>query len=166
MARLSRPSRSVGISDAREGAGWLYHEVVPVSQSEQAVRRYLKALERFGVPQVNKPSFPLPPGVPLNPPLPDRPCIVFHPFARGEGKSLSFKQVKEFCTALRPLKVILAGMGTVHQDLPDNTTNLLSQTTLRQMIWLLGAAEFVVSVDSGSMHIAAATNPRMLSIHT
>jgi heptosyltransferase I len=166
MARLSRPSCSVGMSDAREGAGWLYHEVVPVSQSEHAVRRYLKALERFGVPQVNKPSFPLPPGVPLNPPLPDRPCIVFHPFARGEGKSLSFKQVKEFCTALRPLKVILAGMGTVHQDLPDNTVNLLSQTTLRQMIWLLGAAEFVVSVDSGPMHIAAATNPRMLSIHT
>ena len=34
------------------------------------------------------------------------------------------------------------------------------------MIWLIGAAAFVVSVDSGPMHIAAAIKARMLSIHT
>ena len=34
------------------------------------------------------------------------------------------------------------------------------------MIWLLRAADFVVSVDSGPMHIAAAVDTKMLSIHT
>ena len=34
------------------------------------------------------------------------------------------------------------------------------------MIWLLRAADFVVSVDSGPMHIAAAVGAKMLSIHT
>ena len=32
MARLSRARRSVGMSDAREGARWLYHDVAPVNR--------------------------------------------------------------------------------------------------------------------------------------
>ncbi len=89
MAWLSRARRSVGMSDAREGAAWLYHDVVPVGRSEHAVRRYLKTLERFGLPRIDKPVFTLPAGTPLQDPLPDGPRIVLHPFARGEGKSLT-----------------------------------------------------------------------------
>jgi heptosyltransferase-1 len=166
MAWLSRAGRSVGMSDAREGAAWLYHDVVPVGRSEHAVRRYLKTLERFGLPRIDKPVFALPPGTPLQDPLPDGPRIVLHPFARGEGKSLTLEHVREFCNTLRPMNVIVAGVGTLQYELPDNAINLLNQTTIRQMIWLLRSAEFVVSVDSGPMHIAAAINPRMLSIHT
>ena len=55
---------------------------------------------------------------------------------------------------------------TCGQELPTNTINLLNLTTIRQIIWLIGAATFVVSVDSGPMHIAAAMKARMLSIHT
>jgi ADP-heptose:LPS heptosyltransferase len=50
--------------------------------------------------------------------------------------------------------------------LPASTIDLLNQTTIREMIWLLRAADFVVSVDSGPMHIAAAVDAKMLSIHT
>jgi heptosyltransferase-1 len=166
MARLSRAAQTVGLSDAREGAGWLYHEVATVGRNEHAVHRYLRILENLGLPRVEKPAFPLPPGTPLNTPLPERPFIVVHPFARGEGKSLTLEHVIEFCNAVRPETVIVAGIGTIQRQLPDNAINLLNQTTIRQIIWLLGTAEFVVSVDSGPMHIAAALNPRMLSIHT
>jgi len=34
------------------------------------------------------------------------------------------------------------------------------------LIWLIRAARFVVSVDSGPMHIAAAVTDNLLSIHT
>ena len=44
--------------------------------------------------------------------------------------------------------------------------NLANQTTLLQLIWLLRAAQFTISVDSGPMHIAAAISPRLVSIHT
>jgi ADP-heptose:LPS heptosyltransferase len=64
------------------------------------------------------------------------------------------------------MTVVLAGVGKMQDELPGNTINFLNRTTIRQMIWLVGAAAFVVSVDSGPMHIAAAINPRMLSIHT
>ena len=38
----------------------------------------------------------------------------------------------------------------------DNCVNLANQTTLLQLIWLIRAARFTISVDSGPMHIAAA----------
>jgi ADP-heptose:LPS heptosyltransferase len=48
----------------------------------------------------------------------------------------------------------------------DNTQDFLNRTTLGELIWLIRRALYVVSVDSGPMHIAAALTPRLLSIHT
>ena len=166
MARLSRAERSVGLADAREGARWFYDDVTPVRREEHAVLRYLRILETLGLPKVTNPAFPLPSGTPHAATLQTRKFILLHPFARGEGKSLSQAHVHEFCNAVHSMTIVLAGVGKMQKELPDNTINLLNQTTIRQMIWLVGAAAFVVSVDSGPMHIAAAINPRMLSIHT
>jgi heptosyltransferase I len=166
MARLSRAGRVIGISDAREGATRLYHEVVPVIRGEHAVLRYLRILESLGLPKVERPVFPLPPGDPLDAPFRDQPFVVLHPFARGEGKSLAPEQVFQFCERVRPLTTVLAGVGKLQRQLPGNTINLLNRTTVKEMIWLLRAADFVVSVDSGPMHIAAAVGAKMLSIHT
>jgi ADP-heptose:LPS heptosyltransferase len=167
MARLSRARRSIGLSDAREGARWFYDDLAPVRQSEHSVLRYLRILETLGLPKVTDPLFPLPQGTPCDAvPHDDAPFVLLHPFARGEAKSLSQAQVIEFCNAVRPITVVLAGLGMMRARLPANTINLLNQTTIRQIIWLVGSAAFVVSVDSGPMHIAAAINPRLLSIHT
>jgi heptosyltransferase I len=166
MARLSRARRTLGMADAREGARWFYDDVTPVRHGEHSVHRYLRILETLGLPKVTKPTFPLPPGTPPDAPPQPHTFILLHPFARGEDKSLSQRQVVEFCRVVRPRTVIVAGVGRMHERLPDNGVDLLNQTTIRQMIWLINAAAFVVSVDSGPMHIAAAINPRMLSIHT
>jgi heptosyltransferase-1 len=166
MARLSRPRRTVGLGDAREGARWFYDDLAPVRREEHSVLRYLRILETLGLPKVTNPVFPLPPGTPCDADLHDSPFVLLHPFARGEAKSLSQAHVIEFCNAMHPMTVVLAGVGKILERLPVNAINLLNQTTIRQMIWLVRCAAFVVSVDSGPMHIAAAINPRMLSIHT
>jgi heptosyltransferase I len=166
MARLSRAKRAVGISDAREGATRLYDQVVPVIRGEHAVLRYLRILESLGLPKIERPIFPLPPGVPMDAPFRDQPFVVLHPFARGEGKSLAPEHLLQFCERMRPLTTVIAGIGKLQRELPDTAINLLNKTTIREMIWLLGAANFVVSVDSGPMHIAAAVGAKMLSIHT
>ena len=166
MARLSRAGRAIGISDAREGAARLYHEVIPVIRDEHAVLRYLRILGGLGLPKIERPVFPLPPGVPLDGPFRNQPFVVLHPFARGEGKSLKPDHVVQFCERVRPLTTVLAGVGKLRREVPGNTINLLNQTTIKEMIWLLGAADFVASVDSGPMHIAAAVGAKMLSIHT
>ncbi|HEV2096532.1 MAG TPA: glycosyltransferase family 9 protein, partial [Chthoniobacterales bacterium] len=49
---------------------------------------------------------------------------------------------------------------------PDNCVNLTNQTSLLQLVWVLRAAAFTISVDSGPMHIAAAVSDNLLSIHT
>ena len=166
MGRFSRARRSIGLADAREGARWFYDEITPVYRGEHSVRRYLRTLETLGLPRVTDPVFRLPSGTPFDASFESGAFILFHPFARGEAKSLRHEHVVEFCRVVEPVTVVLIGLGDLRQELPTNTINLLNLTTIRQIIWLIGAATFVVSVDSGPMHIAAAMKARMLSIHT
>src|SRR5262249_30711448 len=51
-------------------------------------------------------------------------------------------------------------------DIAENCVELTNQTSLLQLIRLIRVARFIISVDSGPMHIAAAVNDRLLSIHT
>ena len=44
--------------------------------------------------------------------------------------------------------------------------DLLGKTSLPELLGLLRGAEFVLSVDSGPMHLAAALDVPLLSIHT
>ncbi len=166
MARLSGARRIIGLSDAREGARLFHQESLPVRGTEHAVRRYLRSLSAFGLNPECRAEFVLPGGS-----LPARIAgipdfILLHPFARGAGKSLSEAQVITFCRHLAPTPVVLAGMGEIRDRLPANGINLLNATSIAEMIGAVRAARFVVSVDSGPMHVAAAVNPRLLSIHT
>lgn len=94
------------------------------------------------------------------------PFVVLHPFSRGEGKSLTSEQVAAFCEALTPVRVVVAGRADQQAPKLANVTDLLNATDLHELIWLLRHASFVVSVDSGPMHIAAAVTDRLVSIHT
>jgi len=166
MSRLSGATQILGLSDAREGARSFYHCVTPVVPGEHSVRRYLRTLDTLGIRMPGTPQFPLPAGSMPSGFANDGDFVLLHPFARGERKSLSSEDVIAFCRALQPCRVVVAGMGQVAGELPPNTVNLLNRTSLAEITWLIRAAQFVVSVDSGPMHIAAATNPKLLSIHT
>lgn len=165
MARLSGAPRIIGLADAREGARFFCHELAPVFPKEHSVQRYLRTLDTLGLAEVKKPVFNLPQGQ-IPPAAQGRKFILLHPFARGEGKSLTAAQTVELCRELSPAPVVLAGMGQTPADLPDNVINLLNLTSIEEMIGLIRAAAFVISVDSGPMHIAAAVNAPLLSIHT
>jgi len=157
-----------GMSDAREGARWFYHRVAPVDRQSHAVDRYLAVVRTMGVAvseplQWRIPEGTRPEGFDLT-----EPFLVLHPFSRGAGKSLPVEEVEQFCAAF-PHPVVLAGRADVAVDgverLP-NVTNLLNETSITELIWLLRAARWVVSVDSGPMHIAAALGKPLLAIHT
>ncbi len=165
MAKLSGARRIVGLGDAREGARWFYDTAVPVVPGEHAVLRYLRTLAALDIPAPSEPAFRLPPGRPPAT-LPETPYILLHPFARGAGKSLPEDLVAKLCAALAPAQVVVAGMGTLTTPLPPNTLSLLNQTSLPELIWLIRHAAGVISVDSGPMHIAAAVDTPLLSIHT
>jgi ADP-heptose:LPS heptosyltransferase len=74
--------------------------------------------------------------------------------------------ILEFCRALAPARVVVVGKSRRRFATPENCVDLTNQTTLLQLIWLLRAAAFVISVDSGPMHVAAAVTTNLVSIHT
>ncbi|MEN3368130.1 MAG: hypothetical protein V7609_273 [Verrucomicrobiota bacterium] len=166
IGKISGARELWGLSDGREGSRLLYHRVAKVDRHAHAVDRYLKLAEAFGAPISPTLRFPLPTGDDL--PRFDSypPFLLLHPFARGTGKSLRNSVIQSFCRAFAPVRVVIVGKTTRKLIAPDNCVDLSNQTTLLQLIWLIRAAQFTISVDSGPMHIAAAISPKLVSIHT
>ena len=158
---------SWGTSDSREGAHFFHRHVAKVPRRAEpvhAVKRYLALVAAVGCDNAGPLQWHLPEGsAPLGPP---GEFVVLHPFSRGDGKSLTAVEVADFCRALFPVPVLIAGRGDTPADLSANAVDLLNRTTLPELCWLLRRAKFTVSVDSGPMHIAAALCPGLLSIHT
>lgn len=181
ISKLCRGSegRVIGLDDAREGARLFYHESVSTVGCVHAVDRYLALTRRITGNAGGTIEWPLPEGRPpagfaatgagrdasSSHPY-QEPFVVLHPFSRGEGKSLTSEQVTAFCEALAPMRVVVAGRAEQQAPKLANVTDLLNATDLHELIWLLRHASFVVSVDSGPMHIAAAVTDRLVSIHT
>ena len=166
IAKISGAKEIYGMSDAREGSRWFYDRIAKVNRSGHAVNRYLALAECAGATIGESLRYLIPTGDRL--PRFDEypPFILLHPFARGSGKSLSNAVIEEFCRALAPTRVVVVGQSRHKMDPPENCVDLTNQTSLLQLIRLIRVARFVVSVDSGPMHIAAAVNDRLLSIHT
>jgi ADP-heptose:LPS heptosyltransferase len=166
IAKISGAREIYGMSDGREGSRWFYHRVANVDRRAHAVERYIKLAECAGTTVGESLRCPIPTGDPL-PRFDDYPpFILLHPFARGGGKSLSNAVIEEFCRAFSPTRVVIVGQSQHKIEPPENCIELTNQTSLLQLIWLIRAARFVVSVDSGPMHIAAAVTDNLLSIHT
>jgi heptosyltransferase-1 len=169
IARMSGAKEVYGMSDGREGSRLFYTKTAKVNRREHAVERYLKLAELVGARIGNALRCPLPTGDAL--PRFDEypPFILLHPFARGSGKSLTNRVIEEICVAFAPTRVVVVGKTNRRIDLAEvaeNCVELTNQTSLLQLIRLIRVAKFVISVDSGPMHIAAAVNDRLLSIHT
>jgi ADP-heptose:LPS heptosyltransferase len=166
IARVSGAREIYGMSDAREGSRLFYHHVARVNRRAHAVERYLALAAKCGAEVQPAVHFPLPSGDPLPNFDDDPPFILLHPFARGVGKSLSPQVIVQFCRAFGSTRVVVVGRATVRVSPCDNCVDLTNHTTLLQLIWLIRAARWTISVDSGPMHIAAAISPRLVSIHT
>jgi ADP-heptose:LPS heptosyltransferase len=137
-----------------------------VNRRDHAIERYLKLAEAAGARIGDSLRSPIPSGDPL--PRFDEypPFILLHPFSRGNSKSLASAVIEEICRAFAPTRVVVVGRSQRKIDPPENCVELTNQTTLLQLVRLIRVARFVISVDSGPMHIAAAVTDRLLSIHT
>jgi ADP-heptose:LPS heptosyltransferase len=166
IAKISRATAIYGMSDAREGSRWFYDRVAKVDRRAHAIERYIKLAQCAGATVGASLRCPIPTGD--RPPRFDEypPFILLHPFARGSGKSLSNVVIEELCRAFSPTRVVVVGQSRRKIDAPQNCIDLINHTSLLQLIWLIRVAHFVVSVDSGPMHVAAALTDRVVSIHT
>jgi ADP-heptose:LPS heptosyltransferase len=166
VARAFRGVPVYGLSDAREGAHLAQTRTVAVDPKAHAVERYLALAAATGATLAGPPVFDLPPGDRPSNSLPDDQFVVLHPFSRGKGKSLTPETVAAFCRAMDFPVVVVGRSDAELLEFPPSTVNLLNKTSLTELLWLLRQAAFVVSVDSGPMHLAAAATDRLLAIHT
>lgn len=166
IAKASKAKEIYGMSDGREGSRWFYHRTAKVNRRQHAIERYLQLAELAGAPVGDSLRCPIPSGDPL--PRFDEypPFILLHPFARGQSKSLSSAVIEGICQAFAPTRVVVVGKSSRKIRAPDNCVELTNQTSLLQLIRLIRVARFIISVDSGPMHIAAAVTDKLLSIHT
>ena len=169
MAACSRAKTIFGLDDAREGAGFFYTNKIGVRRYEHAVCRYLRAIPALGIDPSTPWQWNLPAGEPCRAFSPTTPYIVLHPFSRGAGKSMDAAAIRSFVQAFQSTnqsQILIVGAGKSGEDLGNGVINLLGKTNLLELISLLRGASFVVSVDSGPMHLAAALEVPLLSIHT
>jgi ADP-heptose:LPS heptosyltransferase len=166
IAKISGGKLVAGLSDAREGARFFYQRKAKTSPGEHAVLRYLRCLPLLGISATGPAEFFLPAGSP--PPLPPG-YVVLHPFARGAGKSMDAGAIRAFVAefqARSPRTIVLVGVGDSPDSLPAGVIDLAGKTSLSALIGVVRGAEFVVSVDSGPMHLAAAVGVPLLGVHT
>jgi ADP-heptose:LPS heptosyltransferase len=166
ISRSARGKLVFGLSDSREGTRFCYDRRALVQPGQHSVDRYLSMVRLAGADTSGSIQFPLPCGKAVRSlEMPER-FVVLHPFARGAGKSLTPEEIFEFTRLLAPVPVVVVGRSRVHFRTDRNGLSLVNQTDLAELIWLLRQSSFIVSVDSGPMHIAAAITPEVLSIHT
>ena len=165
IAKSARGKKILGLSDAREGARLFYDATARVHAHQHAVDRYLELARLAGANVSGRAVFSLPKGRVIPGLTIPGQLVVLHPFARGSGKSLTPDEIRELTRALAPARVVIVGRAATELDCDENVTSLVNQTDLSQLIWLLRRSSFVVSVDSGPVHIAAAISKNLLSIH-
>jgi heptosyltransferase-1 len=166
IAKTSRAKDIYGLSNPLAGAIRVYNRIAQIDRRSHAVERYLKLAECAGVAIGDSLRCSVPSGDPLPRFDAHPPFVLLHPFAHGQDKSLSNAVIEEFCRALAPTRVVLVGQTHNRIRTPENCVDLTRQTSLLQLVWLIRVARFVVSVESGPMHIAAAVTGNLLSIHT
>jgi heptosyltransferase I len=166
LAKITGAKEISGMSNAFAGATWIYDRVAQVDHRSHAVERYLKLTESAGATVGELLRSPIPSGDPLPRFDVHPPFVLLHPFAHGQDKSLSNTVIEDLCRALAPTRVVVVGQSHRRIKTPENCVDLTRQTSLLQLTWLVRVARFVVSVESGPMHIAAAVTANLLSIHT
>jgi heptosyltransferase-1 len=164
ITRATRSPIRIGFKEAREGSRFFYTHKVEGGKDIHAVDRYLKIAAflgceisdvRFPFPEFDSSSFILPPST-------FQDYIVLVPGARWDSKRWPPENFGRLA-ALLPLNSLIVG-SKGDKDISDKivsqskskSVSLAGKTTLKELVQIVRGAKFVVTNDSGPMHIAAA----------
>lgn len=176
MTSRVKAKHKVGRSDAREMSGMFYDEKVPMPPDGRkshaldillqfcpvlGAKAELRGALKFRELDTLKLKFAEGRGG-------SRPIVMFPDSRRAEKRWTGFKLLTELILRSdRTRKVIWAGTGYVPDRgsfLPVQFLNLTGNTSLVSLPALLKRADWVISNDSGPMHLAAALGVRTLGI--
>jgi lipopolysaccharide heptosyltransferase II len=160
-----------GFQEAREGSSLFYTHKVKGGKDIHAVDRYLKIAAYLGC-DINDIRFPLPSHSisSLDQSLFSEDYAVIIPGARWKTKVWPDGKFGKLASKLS-LKTVIVGSkseieaaDTIVSLSQDNSLSLAGKTDLKELVEVIRHAQFVVSNDSGPMHIAAALNIPVFAI--
>jgi heptosyltransferase-1 len=160
----------VGFKEAREGSRFCYTHKVEGGKDIHAVDRYLKIARFLGCDGFDV-IFPFPLfNQPLNPLPFTENYVVVVPGGRWKTKRWPSKKFGKLASLL-PLKTVIAGSRSdvkVASEIvalsKGKAISLAGKTDLKDLIEVMKGSQFVVSNDSGPMHIAAALGVPVFAI--
>lgn len=155
----------VGFADAREGAKYTYSHRVPASWDEHAVERNVRIALALGC-GMDDFSFPFPP-LDLRKDLAERLPSRFAVIAPSAGTLVKRWPAENFgklASGLFLPSVVVGGASDcmladeIVEKSNGRAFSLAGRISLRELAAVISRARFLVSPDTGPMHIAAALN--------
>jgi ADP-heptose:LPS heptosyltransferase len=175
MTKWSRGKRKIGRTDAREGAGIFYNQKIPLPAGGLS-SHVLEILLQFctvveAEPRLTGPlrfrelerlnlSF-------MDPRKGVRPVLMFPDSGQNNKKWNSFVPFTALLIREAGRKVVWAGNNYLpcRESFPDGSfLNLTGNTSLTSLPALLAKADWVVSNDSGPMHLSAAMGLKTIGL--
>ncbi|NOY39926.1 MAG: glycosyltransferase family 9 protein [Nitrospirae bacterium] len=159
ITALSGASLRVGFSDARELSPFFYNLKVRGGTGIHAVERYLKLASLIGIGTEGV-DFPLPPIQDTS--QLEGPYYAVVPGARWSTKRWPVEYFIEVIRALPTTAVIVGSRedidiaATIALNTEGHSVNMAGKTDLKRLFSIIKDASFMISNDSGPMHIGAA----------
>jgi ADP-heptose:LPS heptosyltransferase len=175
MAKWARGRRKVGRADAREGAGLLYQQKIGLPPEGRQAHR-LELLLQFCTAAGAEPRLigplhfreleRLSLGF-MEPRRGHRPILIFPDSGQTSKKWNGYTELTALLIREAGRKVVWAGSNYLpcRESFPDGSfVNLTGNTSLTSLPALLRHADWVISNDSGPMHLAAAMGLRTIGL--
>ncbi len=173
ISRMTHSNRIIGFGEAREGSRFFYNERVTGGKESHAVERYLRIASHLGC-EISDIEFPFTDtgdnyALKDKFPIPSEYCVVV-PGGRWETKRWAPERFGQLISRLSIKAVILGSSsekaicGSVAASSNGNALDLAGRTSLKEMISIIRGAKFVLTNDTGPMHIAAALDRPVFAI--
>lgn len=169
----------IGFKEAREGSSFFYTHKVEGGKDIHAVDRYLKIADFLGC-DISDVLFPFPDydspsSLIRHPTSSDRPSSLkdYAVFVAGARWKTKIWPPENFgkLSALLPFKSVIVGSrsdAAIANEIvalsEGKAVSLTGKTSLKELIGIMRGSRFVVSNDSGPMHIAAALGVTVFAV--
>jgi lipopolysaccharide heptosyltransferase I len=173
LAKATGAPVRIGFKEAREGSRIFYTHTVKADRDVHAVDRYLEMAKFLGC-DISDIRFPFPLFFnsslsTLHFQLPNEYAVIV-PGARWETKRWSPERFGQLASMMHVKSIVVGGesdadiAGIVIRNSDGNAVSIVGRTSLKELIEIMRNARFVVTNDSGPMHIAAALNVPVFAI--